>query len=79
MVIYRPIEEGDPESTPKPTFQSKHEEDQHYYNMKDPRTGHRYAIPMLNRLDGDYYSKYIEYMKMKDQPEETFNKILNWD
>ena len=79
MAIFRPIGEGDPENTPKPTFQSKHEEDQYYYNMKDPRTGDRYDIPMLTRLDSKYYFKYIEYMKIKDESEETFNKVLNWD
>lgn len=79
MAIYRPIEEGDPENTPKPTFHSRHEEDQYYYNMKDPRTGHRYDIPMLDRMAGDYYFQYIEFMKTKESSPETFNKVLSWD
>jgi len=79
MAIYRPSEEGDPENTPKPTFHSRHEEDQYYYNMKDPRTGHRYDIPMLDRLSSMYRFDYIEYMKIKDESEEIFNKVLNWD
>ena len=66
MAIFRPIGEGDPENTPKPTFQSKHEEDQYYYNMKDPRTGHRYDIPMLTRLDGDYYFKHVMAMTKEE-------------
>lgn len=79
MAIFRPIDEDDPENTPKPTFQSKHEEDQYYWNMKDPRTGDRYDIPMLDRMAGDYYSKYIEFMKTKESSPETFEKVLSWD
>jgi len=79
MAIYRPIDEGAPGNTPKPTFQSKHEEDQYYLNMMNPQTGRRYDIPMLDSQAGDYYFKYIEFMKTKERSPETFDKILNWD
>jgi len=63
----------------KLTFKAKHEENNYYYNMLDPRTGQRYEIPMLTRMDPAYYYKYINFMKMKERSEETFSKILNWD
>ena len=79
MSFYRPIDDDDQENRPKPTFESKLEEDQYYWNMKDPRSGRRYDIPMLNSLDGDYYFKYIEFMKVKERSPDTFDKVLNWD
>lgn len=60
-------------------FKTKHEENQYYYNIVNPQNGMRYDIPMLNTRDSDYYFKYINFMKMKERSEETFNKVLNWD
>jgi len=79
MAIYRAIDESDPKDTSKPIFQSKHEEDIYYWNMKDPLTGHRYDIPMLNRMAGDYFYQYINYMKMRERSPETFETMMRWD
>jgi hypothetical protein len=51
----------------------------YYYNMKNPVTGLRYDIPMLNTLDPDYYYKYVNFMKIKEQQPDLFDKILRWD
>lgn len=53
--------------------------DSYYYNIKDPKTGFRFDIPMLKTTDPVYYFKYIRYMKLREQNEETFNKIMNWE
>ncbi len=53
--------------------------DSYYYNLVDPRNGFRYDIPMLSPNDPVYYFKYIRYMKMKEQNEDTFEKMLRWD
>jgi hypothetical protein len=54
--------------------------DKRYYaNKKDPKTGFSYNIPMLRFDDPEYINKYIEYMKMKEEKPEQFQKILNWD
>ncbi|WP_038250915.1 hypothetical protein [Ghiorsea bivora] len=79
MAVFRPIDKGDSENTPKPIFYSKHEENKYYYNMVNPQNGLRYDIPMLTPTDPDYFSKYVYFMKMKEQSEETFDKILRWD
>ncbi|MDQ6988747.1 MAG: hypothetical protein Q9M19_02615 [Mariprofundaceae bacterium] len=79
MAVFRPIDKADSENAPKPIFKSAQEENQYYYNMLNPQNGMRYGIPMLNTLDPDYYYKYISFMKMKEQSEETFDKMLNWD
>jgi len=62
----------------KPDFKTKHEENQYYYNIVNPKNGLRYDIPMLTTRDPDYYFKYVNFMKMKERSEETFNKVLNW-
>ena len=67
------------ESASKPDFHSKHEENQYYYNMVNPQSGMHYDIPMLNTLDPEYYWKYVNFMKIKEQSEKTFDKILRWD
>ncbi|EIF51362.1 DUF4116 domain-containing protein [Sulfurovum sp. AR] len=54
-------------------------DDSYYYNLVDPRNGFRYDIPLLSPNDPVYYFKYIRYMKMKEQNEDTFEKILRWD
>jgi Zn-dependent M28 family amino/carboxypeptidase len=51
----------------------------YYAYMKDPKTGFSYNIPMLRFDDPEYINKYIEYMKMKEEKPEQFQKILNWD
>lgn len=51
----------------------------YYANMKNPKTGFSYNIPMLRFDDPEYINKYIEYMKMKEEKPEQFQKILNWD
>ncbi|MDQ7058625.1 MAG: hypothetical protein Q9N62_09345 [Ghiorsea sp.] len=79
MAVFRPIDKGESANKPKPVFKSRHEEDQYYYNMVNPQNGMRYDIPMLNILDPEYYYKYINFMKMRERSEETFNKMLNWD
>jgi hypothetical protein len=53
-------------------------EDAKYFNMINPDTGLKYDIPLLSQTDGDYYFKYVYYMKLKERSPETFNKILNW-
>lgn len=51
----------------------------YYANMKNPKTGFSYSIPMLKFDDPEYINKYIDYMKMKEEKPEQFQKILNWD
>lgn len=51
----------------------------YYWNMKDPKNGHKYEIPMLLRSDPAYFFKYIDYMKLKISSPATFEKIINWD
>lgn len=54
--------------------------DNNYYcNLVNPRNGLRYDIPMLMSNDPMYYIKYIDYMKMKEQSPDTFEKMLRWD
>lgn len=49
------------------------------YNEKNPNTGLRYGIPMLNTTDPDYPKKYANMMRMKRRDPAQFDKILNWD
>ncbi len=79
MAIFRPIDKGDSEDTPKPIFKSTQEENSYYYNMVNPQNGMRYDIPMLNTLDPDYFFKYVNFMKIKERSPETFEKMLMWD
>ena len=53
--------------------------DSYYYHMLNPSTGTRYDIPMLRKVDPAYFYKYVDYMKMKEQSPNTFEKILRWD
>ena len=48
------------------------------YATIDPETGYRYSIPLLLRSDPDYVTKYIEYMRVKEDTPEVFSKIINW-
>lgn len=57
----------------------KFKDDAYYANMRDPKTGFSYSIPMLRFDDPHYINKYIFYMKMKEEKPEQFHKILNWD
>jgi hypothetical protein len=50
-----------------------------YFDTFDPRNGMRFDIPMLNTTDPRYYYKYIDYMKMREQSPDTFEKVLSWD
>jgi len=56
----------------------KHD-DAYYFNMKNPRSGLRYSIPLLSPLDPDYFQKYVYFMKIKERSPDTFEKILRWD
>jgi len=49
-----------------------------YYNIKNPATGKRYAIPMLLKSDPDYVYKYAEMMWTKEHQPELFDAIMNW-
>ena len=60
-------------------FVKKFKTNAYYANKKDPKTGFSYNIPMLRFDDPEYINKYIEYMKMKEEKPEQFQKILNWD
>ena len=51
----------------------------YYYNMKNPATGLRYDIPMLNTLDPDYLFKYVDMMKTKEEQPDLFGRMLRWD
>ena len=63
----------------KMTKSSVIKDDSYYFNMKDPKSGSRYDIPMLSRIDPEYYFKYIYFMKLKERSPDTFEKILRWD
>lgn len=52
--------------------------DEYYFSLIDDN-GYRYSIPFLNTSDQDYYSKYINYMKIKERSPDTFEKIARWD
>ena len=54
-------------------------DDSHYYNMVNPGTGKRYDIPMLSRIDPEYFFKYIYYMKLKESSPDVFEKLLWWE
>ena len=57
----------------------KFKDNAYYANIKNPKTGFSYSIPMLRFDDPHYINKYIYYMKMKENQPEQFQKILNWD
>ena len=54
-------------------------DDSYYWDLVDPRNGFKYSIPMLMQDDPDYFSKYIHFMKTKEQSPDTFEKMLRWD
>ena len=54
-------------------------DDSYYFDLKDPRTGVRYDIPMLDTLSPGYYYDYIHYMKLKESSPNTFEKVMSWD
>lgn len=62
---------------PEPANVEKTDED--FYATINPDTGYRFDIPMLDKLDPQYYFKYVDHMKRKDIAPETFEKLLNWD
>jgi hypothetical protein len=49
------------------------------YAIKDPKTGMRYDIPLLNDFSPDYFFKYCNYMKTLENDPKTFAKILGWE
>ena len=51
----------------------------YYFNMKNPATGRRYDIPMLNTMDPAYVFKYVEMMKTKEEQPDLFERMLRWD
>lgn len=53
-------------------------DDAYYLAMKNPKTGERYQIPMLNPTEVGFNAKYIAMMKLKEQDEAEFNRILDW-
>jgi len=52
--------------------------DSYYWSMVN-NGGYRYDIPMLMTSDPEYYDKYVNSMKMKEQSPDTFEKMLRWD
>jgi len=54
-------------------------DDSYYFDLKDPRTGLRYSIPMLDTLSPTYYYDYVHYMKLKEKSPDTFEKVMRWD
>lgn len=50
-----------------------------YFAETDPKTGKRYSIPMLNTKNPQYFTRYVEYMKLKEKHPEQFQKIMNWE
>ena len=53
--------------------------DSYYFDIVNPQSGLKYAIPMLNSGAPGYFYKYINYMKLRERSPETFQKVLNWD
>lgn len=53
--------------------------DVEYFNEVDPQTGLKYDIPMLNSSKPGYYFKYINFMKIKERSQDTFNTIMGWN
>ena len=49
------------------------------WNTLNPETGMRFEIPMLKFMDNDYKLKYIEYMKMRQDDPEAFERVLQWN
>jgi hypothetical protein len=49
------------------------------YSIKDPKTGQRYDIPLLDINSPDYFFKYCNYMKIYERDVKTFNKLLGWE
>jgi len=53
--------------------------DAEYFDVLDPKTGLRFDIPMLSRVDPGYFFKYIYFMKIRERSPDTFERILRWD
>lgn len=53
--------------------------DAEYWNTMNPATGLRYAIPLLDRKDPQYFFKYVNYMKIREASPDTFAKIMSWE
>jgi len=51
----------------------------YYFDLKDPRTGLRFDIPMLDTLSPTYFYDYVYYMKLKESSPDTFEKVMRWD
>jgi hypothetical protein len=49
------------------------------YAIKDPKTGQRYDIPLLNDFSPDYFFKYCNYMRTLENDPKTFDKIIGWE
>lgn len=49
------------------------------WNTVNPETGMRFDIPMLNFLDPMYKIKYINYMKLKEEKPEEFERLMQWN
>lgn len=59
------------------TPQSKTDEE--YFATVDPKTGFKYRIPMLLTTSPTYVADYINYMKLRDQKPEEFERIMGWN
>ena len=53
--------------------------DMEYFNVLNPGNGCRYDIPMLSDEDPEYFSQYVNFMKIKESQPQTFERIMNWD
>lgn len=49
------------------------------FAINDPETGEKYDIPLLSRLDPDYYFKYVYYMRLKENSPGVFEQIMGWE
>lgn len=61
-----------------PEIEEKPQTDADYFDIKNPETGFRYNIPMLDTGAPGYYYKYINYMKIRETSPETFKQIMDW-
>lgn len=52
---------------------------QRLYNIKDPKTGKRYDIPLLDRNATDYFTQYIAKMEILERNPESFKKLMEWN
>ncbi|MCK5678974.1 MAG: hypothetical protein KAH72_10935 [Flavobacteriaceae bacterium] len=59
--------------------EQKIKSDAEYFNEVDSQTGLKYDIPMLDSSKPGYYFKYINFMKIKERSQDTFNTIMGWN